>query len=101
MTHWINPWADTVPVPIEELAECHYGLNKPCSRLDGDSFILTKEIILEHWRSGKSDKLDAYILPQPDGDHCIGIRYGNKGSEYLSPFGDKEKVQALLNKYKP
>ena len=25
MTHWINPWEDAIPVPIDELAECHMG----------------------------------------------------------------------------
>lgn len=94
---WVNPWEDAIPVPIEELAECDSGLNKWCPSSKGP-FILTKEKILEHWRSA-GDKLDAYILPQPSGDHCIGIRYGRQGYEYLSPMGDRDKVQALLNKY--
>lgn len=62
------------------------------------SFIMTKEIMLEHWKQS-GDKLDAYILPCPSGWHCIGIRYGAEGSQYLSPAGDKDKVTALLRKY--
>lgn len=27
-TYWINPWEDAIPVPIEELVECAYGLDK-------------------------------------------------------------------------
>lgn len=97
MTYWINPWEDAIPVTLEELAECHAGLDQLCGSANG-SFLLTKENVLEHWRS-RGDKLDAYILPQPSGYHSIGIRYGAKGSEYLSPAGDKEKVQNLLDKY--
>ncbi|SRR5260221_14168620 len=96
--HWINPWPEAIPVPIEELAECHGGLDQLCDSARG-TFILTKEKVLEHWRSA-GDKLDAYVLPCPSSYHCIGIRYGNEGHEYLSPYGDKDKVQALLDKYK-
>lgn len=85
-------------MPIEELAECHGGLGQLYGNLDGSSAILTKEEVLRHWRTA-GDKLDAYILPQPSGDHCIGIRYGNDGSDYLSPLGDTKKVQALLKQY--
>jgi hypothetical protein len=104
MTYWVNPWADAIPVPIEELAECHAGLGQLCRRytnvgVDTETFILTKENVLDSWKSA-GNKLDAYILPQPSGYHSIGIRYGAEGYEYLSPAGDKEKVQALLDKYK-
>lgn len=95
--NWVNPWEDAIPVPIEELAECHAGLGQLCGSAAG-SFKLTQVSVLEHWRTA-GDKLDAYILPSPSGYHSIGIRYGNEGSEYLSPAGDKEKVQALLDKY--
>jgi hypothetical protein len=97
-THWINPWEDAIPVPIEELAECHAHLGGTYRNMNGDAFPLTKETILEHWGNA-GEKLDAYVLPCVSGYHSIGIRYGAEGSEYLSPAGDKEKVQALLNKY--
>jgi hypothetical protein len=59
---------------------------------------MTVEKVLDMWtQSGK--RVDAYILPQPSGDHSIGIRYGKQGSEYLSPMGERSKVQALLDKY--
>lgn len=57
---------------------------------------MTKERMLEHWKQA-GDKLDAYILPCPNGWHCIGIRYGAEGYQYLSPMGEKDKVIALLN----
>lgn len=95
--YWTNPWEDAIPVPIEELAACHAGLNQPCGSSSG-TFILTQEKVLEHWQSA-GDKLDAYILPCTSGYHCIGIRYGAEGHEYLSPAGDKDKVQELLNKH--
>lgn len=97
--HWVNPWDDAIPVPIEELVECAMGIGESWRDHRTDtSFIMTKEIMLEHWKQS-GDKLDAYILPCPSGWHCIGIRYGAEGSQYLSPAGDKDKVTALLRKY--
>lgn len=97
--HWVNPWEDAISVPIEELAECHHGLGQMFSSISG-TYTLTKEKVLEYWCMA-GDKLDAYILPEPGVlGHSIGIRYGNEGNEYISPMGDKEKVQALLDKYK-
>ncbi len=100
MTHWINPWDDAIPVSIEELAACHVGLNEYW--LDASTntrFLMTEEKLLEHWRTA-GDKLDPYVLECSSGYHCIGIRYGNEPSEYLSPAGDKDKIRSLLNKYK-
>lgn len=85
-------------VPIEELVECAHGLGEWWGDGKGGTFIMTKERMLAHWKEA-GDKLDAYILPCSSGWHCIGIRYGAEGSEYLSPMGDKEKVIALLRKY--
>lgn len=99
MTYWKNPWEDAISVPIEELARCYQGLNEYCGRMDGSRFLWTEEEILKHWRQ-HGDRLDAYILPCVSGFHCIGIRYGNEGHQYLSPLGDKEKVQALLDQYR-
>lgn len=96
--YWVNPWPEAIPVPIAKLAECHAGLGGLCYSAKGN-FILTSESVLSMWRSN-GNKLDAYILPSPSGDHSIGIHYGSEGYEYLSPHGDKEKVQALLDKYK-
>lgn len=97
---WPNPWADVIVyVTLEELAECFGGLGQSCGRSDGSSFIWTKELVLAHWRTA-GKRLDPYILPQPNGWHSIGIRYGSKGSQYLSPMGDDKKVTALLKKYR-
>lgn len=96
--HWPNPWSDVVYVPLEELAEVAQGIGERWSDLQGSPFIMTTEMMLEHWRQA-GDKLDAYILPCPSGYHCIGIRYGAEGPQYLSPAGNTEKVTALLQKY--
>lgn len=96
--HWPNPWKDVVYVPIEKLVECAHGIGERWSDTDGSSFIMTKERMLEHWKQA-GDKLDAYILPQPSGWHCIGIRYGADGPQYLSPMGDQEKVAQLLKRF--
>jgi len=96
--HWPNPWDDVVYVPIEELAAVCQGIGQGCTDIDGSRFILTADRVLEHWRQA-GDKLDAYILPQPNGWHEIGIRYGERGNQYLSPMADRELVTALLRRY--
>ena len=97
-THWKNPWTDAVTVPIEELVECAHGIGEIWSSAEGN-FLMTKELMLDHWREAGTN-LDAYILPGMNGhQHCIGVRYGNEGHEYLSPHGIQEKIQILLNKY--
>lgn len=99
--HWHehNPWADfVVYVPIEELATCAAG--GKIRLIDGRVVPFTTEIVLMHWRK-YGDKLDAYILPQPSGDHSIGVRYGQKAWEYASPMPqDRVKLAALLEKYR-
>jgi hypothetical protein len=98
--HWNNPWNDAIPVPIEELAECYEGLGKSClDSRDNSTFIWTVEKVLAHWRQKPTEKLDAYVLLCPSGMHCMGIRYGNKDSQYLSPAGDPKKLEALAKKY--
>lgn len=98
---WPNPWArEVVYVPIEELAACVDGLGQHCVNAKGERFVMTVETTLAHWRQkGPGERLDAYILPQADVYHPIGIRYGAEPSEYLSPGGDRVKVAALLAKY--
>lgn len=100
MAHWhdFNPWASTIVyIPsLEELAECVAG-----GTVSTQSGIkpYTVEYVVASWRrAGK--KLDAYILPQPEGKHSIGVRYGAEGSQYLSPYNaNNEKAIELLRKY--
>jgi hypothetical protein len=101
VTHWhpFNPWAEyAVYVPAEELAEAiaggtvRIGLNGPT--VDNDA-----AFILERWR--RHPAIDAYILPQPEGRHSVGVRYGREGSQYYSPHNQNpEKVEELLQRYR-
>jgi hypothetical protein len=99
--HWHdqNPWRDKIVyVPIERLAECVAG----GTILDVDGVVRPYNVawLLAHWAQGGRDKLDAYILPQPSGDHSLGVRYGAEGSEYYSPYNrNREKTLALLAEY--
>lgn len=45
------------------------------------------------------NKLDAYLLKQPSGEFCFGIRYGECGSDYLSPWIDQTLASSLFTKY--
>ena len=81
--HEYNPWAnDIIYIPLETAAElCSYSW--------------PSYETLWHWKQ-YSDKLDAYILPQPSGDHSVGVRYGKEGNEYLSPYANSVKVSQFL-----
>ena len=98
--HWHeqNPWRDRIVyVPIERLAECvaggtilDHGVVKPYD----------VAWCLAHWRQVGRDKLDAYILPQPGGDHSLGVRWGADGPEYYSPHNaHPDKTAALLAEF--
>lgn len=101
MPHWHehNPWKDKVVyVPLERLAECAAG-GKVSYK--GNIVDRTPEFLVSHWhRAVGKDKLDAYILPSPNGLHSIGIRYGAEGWEYYSPHNNNPAVtDALLKEY--
>ena len=108
MTHWTNPWADcAVCVPVNELAEA-LASDDLCGLPDGSSEVMDAQHYLRGWRH-HGDKLDAYIL-EPLGPPVVypdipflsvGVRFGNEGSQYHSPYaGDGAKIRALYNKYK-
>jgi hypothetical protein len=99
--HWHrqNPWRDQITyVPIERLAACVAG----GTILDADGVVRRYSVawLLAHWAQAGRDRLDAYILPQPDGRHSLGIRYGAEGSEYFSPHNaHPDKTRALLAEF--
>ena len=100
MTHWINPWDNAIPVPVEELAEVLAGGTVFGS--DNKPVPYDKEYLLNYWGSF-GDKLDAYLLENTMSPHGLssGIRYGNRGDRYLSPYiRDIEKARILLEKYR-
>lgn len=103
MQHWhdSNPWADAIVyVPIEELAAALAGGKVQIGK-DGPIVDQTPERLLAQWRS-YGDRLDAYILPCPDGRCSTGIRYGADGNEYLSPAAyDPSSVRELLGRHAP
>ena len=100
MTHWTNPWIEAIPVPAEELAQALAG----GTIVVGDrKFAMTASFLLGSWL-GNGNKIDAYILPGKSlGFYSVGVRYGDGGGDYLSPYaGDRtEKIEALLAKYTP
>lgn len=99
--HWhdANPWRDDIVyVPIERLAECVAG--GTIREIDGSVVPYDVARVLRHFGQVGRRKLDAYILPQPDGFHSLGVRYGAAGSEYYSPHNaHPEKTQALLEEF--
>jgi hypothetical protein len=99
--HWheYNPWADRVVyVPIEELADALAGGD--IRNVDGDVVPMDAEYLLEHWNS-LGDHLDAYILPNGQLGHSVGIRYGAEGREYGSSHNrNPDLVDELLEKYR-
>lgn len=98
MTHWHNPYSEAISVTLEELASCDAALNTRCGFPDGSSRVLTLADLLDYYRS-RGVRLDAYVLPQPSGRHCIGVRFGPRDEDYLSPRANQEAVRALLALY--
>ena len=101
LVHWINPWADcAVCVPVNELAEA-LASDDLCGLPDGSSEVMDAQHHLRFFKS-HGDKLDAYILdPHDNTFFSVGVRFGNKDAQYLSPYaGDSAKIRALYEKYK-
>jgi len=98
--HDVNPWADSVVyVPIERLAECVAG---GTISIYSTGVVVPYDVayVLQHFAQS-GNRLDAYILPQPSGDHSLGVRYGAEGSEYFSPHNaHPEKTRALLEEFR-
>jgi hypothetical protein len=106
-TYWheVNPWRDDVVyVPLAELAACLEGGN--LQDMHGNVVPNSAEHIMARWQRTSElyetpGQLDAYILPQPSGDHSAGVRYGAEGSQYISPYVERRAdLQRLLEKYK-
>lgn len=90
MTYWhdYNPWKDElIYVTTEEWLDCLKYQDETRVR-----YVQQMERRPFH---------DLYILPSPNKNfnHSMGMRYGRHGAEYLSPYGDSDKIQALINKY--
>lgn len=66
-------------------------------------FLVGEEYILNARRQYGND-LDFYLLPGRWHDnttrYSFGIRYGYKGSEYLSPYVSQEKADLVYHVYK-
>ncbi len=114
MAHWhnFNPWADTlVYIPsLEEWASANANLGKycDCSSVGGSSReLMTIEWLIKHALNNarieqgtQNPKVDAYILPQPDGNHSMGLRIGPEGSQYQSPPCNPIVAERLIQKYR-
>ena len=91
--HQYNPWADRIVyVPLVELAHCAAGGNVTLP--NGETVPHDFERVLSHWRQCGREKLDGYILPQPSGDHSLGVRYGKRGEQYYSPHNANPEKRA-------
>jgi hypothetical protein len=99
--HDCNPWAGKVIyISLEQWAICHDDLYQYTQVVHEDEtftveFMDVKWIIDRAKRHG--DKVDPYILPQPNGEHSLGLRYGPGESEYLSPPCNKVIAQRLID----
>lgn len=84
--HKFNPWSDhVVYLPSVKVA---------AEMLDKSYMYRgTVEFWVNVWKA-YGDQLDPYILPSPNGDHSLGIRYGAEPGNYLSPYGDRDRRNA-------
>lgn len=75
-----NPWSgQCVYVPYRRFLAC--------------TSLRASQIVDNGW---DESKVDAYLLPQPDGSLSAGLRYGADGPDYLSPMVTDAKAAADL-----
>ncbi len=103
LVHWINPWEDcAVSVPVEELAEA-LASDDLCGLPDGSSEVMDAQHYLRFFALS-GDKLDAYILESRVDYDChfsVGVRFGNEGYQYLSPYAkNSAKIRMLYDRYR-
>lgn len=100
--HWVNPWPEAIPVPLEELAPCVAG--GLVGTVSGEVKQYDVGYVLEEWRR-YGDKLDGYLLIAGSGDPLtisVGVRYGAEGHQYLAPgCQHRELAMDLIRKYRP
>jgi hypothetical protein len=114
MAHWhdFNPWADCIVYlpSMEEWAECNNMLGETvaCYHADGSVTheLATLEWLIDHGLNNAriqqgtdNPKVDPYILPQPSGQHSLGLRIGPAPEQYQSPSCNVKKAQELIDKY--
>jgi len=91
-THWTTEhFPDAVPIDLWELIRALTAQRNERNALRRDKdpdFLVSQESFLErveHYTQGGT-KLDAYrIYTSSDTHLTVGIRYGDEGSEYISP----------------
>ena len=98
--HWVNPWPEAIPVPLEELAACVAG--GTVRTVSGAVKDYTVPYVLEEWRR-YGERLDGYLLVGGESGHIsVGVRFGADGPEYLSPYCQhKDIARDLVAKYGP
>ena len=99
-THWTTEhFPDAVPIDLWELIRALTAQRNERNALRRDKdpdFLVTQESFLErenHYTQGGT-KLDAYRLYPGDDplEPTVGIRYGDEGSEYISPHLTRESA---------
>lgn len=99
--HFENPWQEAIPVPLEELAACVAG--GTISTPDGVK-VYDVAYVLQSWRR-YGETLDGYLLiagSQDPSTICVGVRFGEDGPQYLSPYcEDRQLAMSLVQKYGP
>lgn len=88
-----SAWPEAFPIPVEALirATSQYNRRGNPGRTED-----TVRGFIESYGEG-----DAYLLPNVNGDHCLGYRYGSKGHQYLSFPAEPEDLAALYTRYAP
>lgn len=85
--HEHNPWKDRA-IYLPDLKELSAVLNPTNPERDYNK-----------WMQFHAEQVDAYVLPNNNGDHSVGIRYGAKDYEYYSPYVNRYLAALLISKY--
>lgn len=116
-THWdyANQFSSrAVYVPIEKLAECMDGIGGVLTDASGWRHEATPKYFVNNWKNSRPH-MDAFVIPKVGMtsnlivgamgtgslSHTAVLRYGNGEADYMIVQCNPQKLEALINEWKP
>lgn len=88
-----SAWPEAFPIHVEALIRATSRYNRKGNPARTEE---TVRSFIESYGEG-----DAYLLPNINGHHCLGYRYGSEGHQYLSFPAEQEDLDILHVRYSP
>ena len=88
-----SAWPEAFPIHVEALIRATSRYNRKGNPARTEE---TVRSFIESYGEG-----DAYLLPNINGHHCLGYRYGSEGHQYLSFSAEQDDLDILHARYSP